>query len=120
MMKILADEGLNGNIVNQLRGWGHEVQWILEDCPGISDEEVIGIAKDGKQLLITEDKDFGEWVFAHRVSGLTVVLLRYEKQDFEIVLNSLRIQLELLSAHILENDHSFITINKNKTRKRTI
>lgn len=27
--------------------------------------------------ILTEDKDFGEWVFAHHVQGLSVLFLRY-------------------------------------------
>ncbi len=25
----------------------------------------------------TEDKDFGEWVYAHHISGISVIFLRY-------------------------------------------
>jgi predicted nuclease of predicted toxin-antitoxin system len=43
-----------------LRAAGFQVEWILEDHSGISDEEVIHIAKSNNQILLTEDKDFGE------------------------------------------------------------
>ena len=74
---ILADEGLNGNIVKELRKLGIEVDWILEVSPGIKDEQVIKRAKEHKKILITEDKDFGEWVFAHKIKGLSIIFLRY-------------------------------------------
>ncbi|MEM8585371.1 MAG: DUF5615 family PIN-like protein [Bacteroidota bacterium] len=41
MIKILADEGLSGLIVQNLREAGLAVDWILELSPGIRDEEVI-------------------------------------------------------------------------------
>lgn len=55
---ILADEGLNGNIIRELRKTGFNVDWILEIEPGISDEQVIELAKKQRRVLITEDKDF--------------------------------------------------------------
>jgi hypothetical protein len=38
---VLADEGLNGNIVRELRGKGINIDWILEIEPGMSDEQII-------------------------------------------------------------------------------
>lgn len=40
-IRVLADEGLNGNIVRELRKHGFEVEWVLEIDPGISDLQVI-------------------------------------------------------------------------------
>lgn len=71
-LTILADEGLNGNIVRELREKGFNVDWVLEVERGMSDEQVIALAKKQEQILITEDKDFGEWVFAHQIEELTI------------------------------------------------
>jgi len=78
---IIADESLNGNIVRELRELEFEVDWILESKAGIADSEVIEYAKENNGLLITEDKDFGEWVFFHKIDGLTIVFLRYESMN---------------------------------------
>jgi len=117
---ILADEGLNGNIVRELRKNSFEVDWILELSPGIPDEAVIEYAKHNQKILITEDKDFGEWVFAHKLDGLTIIFLRYEKEDYKqitVFLNKLI--LELIRENV-EKTHQFITINKNKVRRRKL
>lgn len=117
---ILADEGLNGNIVKALRDLGIVVDWIMEISPGIKDEEVIEYARANKKFLITEDKDFGEWVFAHKINRLTIIFLRYEKKDYEQVLKYLK---ELVQEIDLDKDKQlfqFITINKHKVRKRVI
>ena len=37
---------------------------IYESARGIKDEQIIEIAVKYDFLLLTEDKDFGEWVFA--------------------------------------------------------
>lgn len=117
---ILADEGLNGNIVRHLRESGFEVDWILEINPGIPDEQVIEYAKHNKKILITENKDFGEWIFAHKIVGLTIIFLRYERQDFKQIINFLNKLILELYQEDLETLHQFIAINKNKIRRRKI
>lgn len=60
---ILADEVLNGYLVKALREEGYELMWIKETNPGMLDEDIIDLARNKNHILITEDKDFGEWIF---------------------------------------------------------
>lgn len=117
---IIADEGLNGNIVRELRSEGYHMEWIQEIAPGIPDEQVIQLVKERNQIPLTEDKDFGEWVHSHRVKGLTVIFLRYKKTDYPTII----LFLKKLPAEILEfqseRENEFITINRNKVRRRKI
>jgi predicted nuclease of predicted toxin-antitoxin system len=62
-MKIVADEGVDRQVVEALRGENHDVTYIAELAPGISDEEVLQLANERDALLLTTDKDFGELVF---------------------------------------------------------
>lgn len=55
-----------------MRKEGYQVEWIKDIQVGMDDLEVIALAKQKGSVLITEDKDFGEWVFAHQISGLTI------------------------------------------------
>ena len=114
---ILADEGLNGNLIKALRADGHQIVWIKETNIGMADEDIIALAKENSQVLITEDKDFGEWIFAHRLSGLTIIFLRYDKEDYPTILSFLRSTLKTVKA---DEKNEFITINKNKVRRRRI
>jgi predicted nuclease of predicted toxin-antitoxin system len=43
---------------------GLEYYSIRENCAGITDKEVIEVAKSKKGLIVTEDKDFGELIFS--------------------------------------------------------
>ena len=117
-MRFLGDECLNGFIVRDLREAGYDLQWILEDAPSIKDEKVIEFAKATQTILISEDKDFGEWVFSHHVTGLTIIFLRYKKEEYEKILQDLKIVLTDLEGTALE--HEFITITARKIRRRTI
>ena len=75
-MRILADEGVELQIVERLRVDGHEVLYVAEFEPGVTDEAVLGKASDLSALLMTQDKDFGELVFRQGLAVSGVVLLR--------------------------------------------
>lgn len=76
-MNFLADESVDRQIVERLRQDGHQVWYVAEMEPGISDENVLDLANKEGYLLITADKDFGELVFLQRrlMSGVTLIRL---------------------------------------------
>ena len=65
-LKILADENVDYQIIKNLRNKGFNVISILENYRGTPDKEVLNLAMNKEALLLTEDKDFGEWIFAHK------------------------------------------------------
>jgi predicted nuclease of predicted toxin-antitoxin system len=75
-MIIVADEGIDKQIVDKLRGMTFSVIYIAEMSPGITDDEVLSIANDNEALLITADKDFGELVIRLQKTNKGVVLFR--------------------------------------------
>jgi len=84
-MKILADESVDKQIVEQLRKDGHEVDYVAESTPGISDPEVLNRANELNALLVTADKDFGELVFQQLWASSTgIVLLRLSGMSAEM------------------------------------
>jgi predicted nuclease of predicted toxin-antitoxin system len=100
-----------------LREEGYQVIWIKETNAGMDDENIISLARQNSQVLITEDKDFGEWIFSHHLSGLTIIFLRYDKEDYDTILSFLKSALRTIET---EEKDEFITINKNKVRRRRI
>lgn len=75
-MKLVADESIDRPVVERLRRDGHDVVYIAELAPSITDEEVLEQANNRGALLLTADKDFGELVFRQRLAHPGVVLLR--------------------------------------------
>lgn len=75
-MNFLADESVVRQIVERLRHDGHQVRYVAEMEPGISDEIVLDLANRERSLLITADKDFGELVFLQRHLMSGVILNR--------------------------------------------
>jgi predicted nuclease of predicted toxin-antitoxin system len=76
-MNLLADEGVERQIVERLRQDGHLVLYIAEMEPGVPDDVVLERANEITALLVATDKDFGELVFRERrLNSGGVVLIR--------------------------------------------
>ena len=76
-MRRVADESVEFFIVAALRTAGHEVYFIAEEDHGIADEEVLGLAFERGEVLLTEDKDFGQLVHAARQQSGGVIVVRF-------------------------------------------
>ena len=75
-MNLLADESVDGPIVERLRLDGHDVLYVAEMAPGIKDDDVFDAANRRRATLLTADKDFGELVFRLRRLNNGVILIR--------------------------------------------
>ena len=104
---ILADENIDAHMVSILR----------ENHRGIPDEEVISLSKEPPRIILTEDKDFGEWVYAHQEQNISVILLRYQAQESEQIISIL---LELLKNKGNDLSGKFTTITTQKIRIRSL
>jgi len=78
---LLCDEGVDRPIVDHLREQGHEVLYVAEMSPGITDEAVLVEANRRGALLLTLDKDFGDLVFRQNRLSSGVLLLRLSGLD---------------------------------------
>lgn len=114
---IVLDENVDFYWVELLRKSGFETLYIAEVHAGISDLQVVNIAKRNKGLLITEDKDFGELVFSHGIQQLSIVLLRYDQPQYDQIKGSL---LNVINTYYQKPGSWFITITKRKVRIRNI
>ncbi|MEZ4688209.1 MAG: DUF5615 family PIN-like protein [Bacteroidia bacterium] len=112
-MKLVADENLNGNIIRMLKERGHEVYEIGQNHQGISDREIIQLIADWESPLLTEDKDFGELVFAYKLNDVSVIFLRYDNPDIITVNQRLLAAIDFLEKN---DNRYFITITALKTR----
>lgn len=74
---------------------------------GLSDEAIIGLSRNPPRIILTEDKDFGEWVFAHGIRGISVIFLRYSFQDTDLLIATL---LELLRTRLPDLQGAFTTV----------
>lgn len=76
-MRLLADESCDFSVVRTLRAAGHDVVAVAEVALGATDDAIIDLARGERRVLITEDKDFGQLVFAAAKSTSGVIFVRY-------------------------------------------
>lgn len=76
-MNFLADESCAGPVIRVLREASHDVVAISEVAAGAPDDQVLERALNEKRVLITEDRDFGELVYARGRSSTGVILVRF-------------------------------------------
>jgi predicted nuclease of predicted toxin-antitoxin system len=76
-VRFLADESCDFGVVRALRAAGHDVSSVAEIARGAKDLQVIRRAQEERRILLTEDKDFGQLVYAGGKGGAGVVLLRF-------------------------------------------
>ena len=65
-MRLLADESCDFGVVLALRTAGDDVVAIAEVSPREEDDSVMGRALQEERIVVTEDKDFGQLVYANR------------------------------------------------------
>ena len=114
-MNLLADEGVDKPIVDELRNNGFDVIYILETNQGVDDEFILAMANADKRILLTQDKDFGELVFRLKNAHHGVILIRLEGHKPAL---KAKIVLKAIVKHKDELINSFTVIQPNAIRVR--
>ncbi len=60
---ILAEENIHDTIIFALKQNGYLVNSIKESLRGVDDQNIARLSLYPPQIILTEDKDFGEIVF---------------------------------------------------------
>ena len=116
-MNILADENIDEQIIETLRKNGHNVLYVGEMSPSISDKVVLSKANKMNALLLTADKDFGELVFRQHLISKGVILIRLAGMTPN---KKARQILSIINKHKNEMINSFTVVTLNHIRIRSI
>ena len=114
-LSFLADESCDFSVIRALRKVGYSVKAIAEVSPSLPDEAVLELAVAENRLLITEDKDFGEWVFAHQHAMTGVLLIRYPVSIRSSMVTAV---IDLIGGHAPDLDGSFTVLEPGRARIR--
>lgn len=117
MLRFLADESCDFAAVNALRADGFDVLSVAQTSSGATDERVIELALLECRVLLTEDKDFGQLVFAAGRKSVGVVLMRFPAGARSAV--GPRI-LDLVHKHTDRLVGSFVVPQPERTRIATL
>ena len=116
-MRFLADESLEARIVEFLRAQDHDVTFVAEMLPGLSDADVVALANREKRVLLTNDKDFGELAFRRRKARHGIVLLRFQGES--LTLKTARLN-QLLASRATSLPTAFTVLSDHRVRLRRL
>lgn len=116
-MKLLANENIPAALIRSLRAASHDVNWVSETSPGITDPQVIELAIREDRVLVTFDKDFGELAFRRSLPATCgVILLRLPMDDLN--------RLILMVVEIIDSrddwQGQFAVVEETRVRLRSL
>lgn len=114
---ILADENISHLIITELRLQNIEVFSIYEHKRGITDAEIVEFSRNPARIILTEDKDFADIVFAYQTKNISVILLRYNFNQTNLITTIL---IDVLKNKTNQLKNKFTTITTQKIRIRDI
>jgi predicted nuclease of predicted toxin-antitoxin system len=115
-MRLVADEGLDRQIVDRLRADGHDVMYVAEQQRGVSDDAVLRLSLDEGRLLVTPDKDFGELIHRQRRTTAGVILVRLAGAAPD---EKARLVAAAVAAHGAEMSGAFAVVSTRSVRIRS-
>lgn len=116
-MKFLADESVDQPIVNSLRDKEYLVDYITELSPGITDEEVLAMARKNDAILITGDKDFGNLIFRLGKLSAGIILYRLAGLNND---EKAALVLKVIEDYLEELAESFTVITADHIRIKNL
>lgn len=116
-MEFLADESCDFAVVRALRAAGHEVVSVVETARGAKDEIVIALARRERRVLLTEDKDFGQLVYAAGEGSCGVVLFRFPANARGALQ---RAALDVVTRFGSRLSSSFVVVEPGRARASTL
>lgn len=116
-LTFIAYESCDFAVVRALRKAGFKVLAVVETQPGAADDEILKAAAKQGSVLLTEDKDFGEWIFAHGQLAEGVVLIRFPARMREDMIKAV---IEVVTEHGAELRGAFAVLEPGKVRFRPI
>jgi len=113
MLRFLADESCDFAAVRALRTEGFDVLSVAETSAGADDEDVIALALRERRILLTEDKDFEQLVFAAGSKSAGVVLIRFPARARSTVGARM---LDLIGKHADRLTGGFVVLQPERIR----
>ncbi len=113
--KLLLDENIGYLAVLNLRESGYDIVSILEESPGITDQEVLQKAKSEKRIIVTLDGDFGALVYRDSNKHVGVLFLRLEKESAE---NISMVITKVLARYGQKLEKKFTVATETRVRLR--
>jgi predicted nuclease of predicted toxin-antitoxin system len=112
-VRFLADESCDFSVVRALRAVGHDVLAVTELASGSDDAIILDVALRENRVLLTEDKDFGQLVYAHSRQSSGVIFIRYSANARKTLPNAVTTFVANSAADLTD---SFVVMTPGRVR----
>jgi predicted nuclease of predicted toxin-antitoxin system len=113
---FLANENFPKPSTLFLRSKGFDVKSIQEESPGISDPEVIDIARQDSRIILTFDSDYGELIFRYAKEAPPAVIFFREKGNTPLFAGEVLAHLLAQQKMIFVNAFTVIEVDSIRQR----
>jgi predicted nuclease of predicted toxin-antitoxin system len=118
-MKLLVDMNLSSDWVPLLGSHGWEAKhWSTIGVGNAPDTELMRWAREHGHVVLTQDLDFPQMLYATKDSGPSVVLLRMDN-EFDVTARE-HVCAALVLAETALADGALLTISGNRVRLRRL
>jgi predicted nuclease of predicted toxin-antitoxin system len=114
-VKVLVDTGVGARVEAWLHDEGHDVAAVRLLNARMPDEDILALAVGEGRLVLTMDKDFGEWVYASGRRHCGVLLLRLQDADGAL---KAAVVAEIFGSHAQELPGRFSVYRSGRLRVR--
>jgi predicted nuclease of predicted toxin-antitoxin system len=112
LIQLLADENIPKETLDFLKRQGVDIISVTEFSFGLSDREILELAKTKGRIVVIFDKDFGQIIFKEKIKTKGVILLRFVPKSPQQVAK--RIQQVLAAKIAMEN--CVVAVKKSSVR----
>ena len=112
-MRFLADESCDFAVVRALRASGHDILAVRDVLPGRPDEAVIQLALKDSRVLLTEDKDFGQLIYASSMESPGVIFIRFPVDARQAMIRTV---VELVEKKADKTEGRFVVVQPGRIR----
>jgi len=118
VLRFLLDQSADARLVPHLRALGHDAVRVGKEFPGgLPDPQVLALAVAEHRILVTDDRDFGELVFAQRQPHTGVIYFRLgEYADLPLKIA----RLDHVLARYADRLDRFLVVTRTTVRVRGV
>ena len=109
-MRFLADESCDFRVTRALRAAGHDVVAVAEVAAGAEDGAIIEMAMNQGRIFVTEDRDFGQLVYAAAESATASRLAPNARADLPTIV------ADLVAEHGDKLAERFVVVQPGRIR----
>lgn len=118
-MRVLVDMNLSPRWVSVLMGAGIEaVHWSTLGARNATDAEIMAFARTNEYVVLTHDLDFSAILAATQGRGPSVVQIRAENVNPDVIGVTVIAALRRMAAELAEG--VLLTVDPNRTRLRVL